>query len=743
MTSTYADDDDLPLVPRGAGNLKLQRWIDLIAALLDRRKPATFDELARDVPAYAKLVADYEDVPAETARETKRQSLKRTFERDKDELRELGIPLESHADADGNPGGAYQMRKQDFYLPYVALTAPDGRAINETARVDRYGYRSLASLTLGPEELSAIVDAAAVVRSLGDPLLAADVARALRKLAIDLPVDAMAIGAEPTIVLPRARAGNAVFAALSEALHRRKALTFAYHAISTDATETRTVDPYGLFFVHGHWYLAAHDHTRAELRNFRLNRISGPTVNPRKKTTPDYDIPSSFRLAEHAASRYAWELGDTDVVAAIVRVIGATGPDRAAAALGKADQQQDDYRGFTVRRFDAFARWLLSTAGGLVPVSPPELVNEYREMLARIALLYAPDRVPSVATASPKVVRKAAGAGDSADPWQAKTAAAQLQRILQLVPAIATKGEHDIDAVAAQLGVDVATLQRDVYSLVERYDVPGGFVECVQIYMEPGRLSAQSDHFLRPMRLTGSELAALTLGLTVLRKRRTPDTHAVIERAREQLMAVAARLPDDPIPMMPYDVGMDDTMRSAIVGALCGALKTRTKATITYRSSGDTSSSARVIQLYALAMLDGVLYAVAYCEREQDVRVFRLDRVEAVETGDTTYAIPADFSLDAMVRDGRLLHGRHAQTLVVAYSPTIARWIAEREGLAQEADGSLVVEYPLADEEWALRHTLQYGAEAEVLAPIEVRAMVRERVQRMTLAIPEGVPEHV
>ncbi len=735
MTLNNANDDELPPAPRGSGNIKLQRWVDLIAALLDRRKPATFEELARDVPAYAMLVAGYEDWPAGTARETKRQSLKRTFERDKDELRELGIPLESTHDADGNPGGAYQMHKQDFYLPYVSLTAPDGRAINETARVDRYGYRSLASLTLGPEELSAIVDAAAVVRSLGDPLLAADVARALRKLAIDLPVDAMAIGTEPTIVLPRARAGNAVFTALSDALHRRKTLTFAYHAISTDDTQARTVDPYGLFFVHGHWYLVAHDHDRTQLRNFRLNRIAAPKVNALKKTTPDYEIPSSFRLAEHAESRYAWELGDTDVVTAIVRVIGDTGPDRAAAALGQPIPEQDSCRTFTVRRFDAFTRWLLSTAGGLVPVSPPELASEYREMLTRIALLYMPDRIPSAAVASPKATSKRAAVSESTDPWQANTAAAQLRRILQLVPTIAAKGEHDIDEVAAQLGVDVATLQGDVYSLVERYDVPGGFVECVQIYMEPGRLSARSDHFLRPMRLTGSELAALTLGLTVLRKRRTPESHAVIERARDQLMAVAAKLPDDPIPMMPYDVGIDDIMRSAIVGALGAALKARTKVTITYRSSGDTSSSARVIQLYALTMLDGVLYAVAYCEREQDVRVFRLDRIEAVENGDATYTIPSDFSLDAMVRGGRLLHGRHARTLVVAYSATVARWIAEREGLAQEADGSLVVEYPLADEEWALRHVLQYGAEAEVLAPAEVRTRVRERVQQMTVAI--------
>lgn len=721
------NEDDLSLPPRGAGNAKLQRWVDLLAALLDRHRAATFEELARDVPAYAAIMSAYTDLPDGAERERRRQSLKRMFERDKDELRELGIPLESVLDADGNSGGAYALHRRDFYLPYLALTAPSGEAITPVTRVAEYGYRTLASLTLGPDELAAIIDAAGVVRSLGDPLLAADVARALRKLAVDLPLDAMAFGAEPTVVQPRARAENATFTVLSDALRRRKTLTFTYHAIGADSTDTRTVNPCGLFFSYGHWYLVAHDQARGQLRNFRLSRIAGPKANPQKKSTPDYDIPVSFRLAEHAASRFAWELGDADVVPVRVRVVGDTGPVRAAAALGQPVPNEPMQRAFAVRRRDAFVRWLLSSAGGLVPIEPPELVSAYQEALRQIAALYALDRAPAAAVITAAASR-AAPVVESDDPWQATTAAAQLRRILQLVPAIATTGEHDIDAVAERLGVDVSTLQRDVYSLVERYDVPGGFVECVQIYLESGRLSARAKHFLRPMRLTGSELSALALGLTVLRRRRSPEQHAVIERARDQLMAVAAKLPDDPIPLLPHVVDADHIMRSAVVGTLSAALQQRTAVTIAYRGSTDSEASERVIRPYALTMVHGVLYAVAYCEREQDVRVFRPDRIESVVPSGSAYTIPTDFSLDALLRDGRLLHGQHARTLRVWYSPVVARWIAEREGLAPAADGSLVVEYPLADDEWAVRHVLQYGADAEVVGPEEVRGIVRERV---------------
>jgi hypothetical protein len=89
---------------------KIQRWIDLLAALLARRWPATFDELIRDVPAYA---------AGDQSHETRR----RMFERDKDELREFGIPIETiTAQDEGDPPG-YQLRVRNFYLPYLALRA--------------------------------------------------------------------------------------------------------------------------------------------------------------------------------------------------------------------------------------------------------------------------------------------------------------------------------------------------------------------------------------------------------------------------------------------------------------------------------------------------------------------------------------------------------------------------------------------------------------------------------------------
>jgi predicted DNA-binding transcriptional regulator YafY len=56
---------------------------------------------------------------------------------------------------------------------------------------------------------------------------------------------------------------------------------------------------------------------------------------------------------------------------------------------------------------------------------------------------------------------------------------------------------------------------------------------------------------------------------------------------------------------------------------------------------------------------------------------------------------------------------------------------AEREGKTPDADGSLTLDHPLADTAWAVRHVLQYGPDAEVLEPRQVRDAVRERLERV------------
>ncbi|MHB1264807.1 MAG: helix-turn-helix transcriptional regulator [Gemmatimonadaceae bacterium] len=359
---------------------KVQRWLDLIATLLAHRSPVTFDQLEREVPGYGGDLA--------------RASKKRTFERDKLELRALGVPLETLGD-EGDEEAAYRLRTKDFYLPYLAFMRADGQ-VEAPQQVGRYGYHSLPQLSFGIDELRAISDAAALARQLGDPALAGDVDAAMRKLAFDLPLDAAAEGPDHVILAQGPRARAQVLQVLGEALVARKRVTFTYHAMGSDAVEERTVAPYGLFFLNGHWYLAGHDAGRDALRNFRVSRIERPVANAAKALTHDYEIPGDFDLRAHARSRHPWELGDGERIEAIVEVTGGSGATRAAALLGEPVPGDDARRRFTVRRPDAFARWILSFAGEMRVVSPPQLAATVREIAHATARLYDAE-LPEVA----------------------------------------------------------------------------------------------------------------------------------------------------------------------------------------------------------------------------------------------------------------------------------------------------------------------------------------------------------
>src|SRR3982751_87786 len=114
-------------------------------------------------------------------------------------------------------------------------------------------------------------------------------------------------------------------------------------------------------------------------------------------------------------------------------------------------------------------------------------------------------------------------------------AAAQLRRVLAVIPELADDREHPLDAVASKLGIDSTTLLKDLESLATRFDEPGGFVEGVQLYLGSNTVSLVSNHFRRPMRPTVSELRALELGLTMLRTEVPPDERSCIESAREKI----------------------------------------------------------------------------------------------------------------------------------------------------------------------------------------------------------------
>lgn len=306
------------------------------------------------------------------------------------------------------------------------------------------------------------------------------------------------------------------------------------------------------------------------------------------------------------------------------------------------------------------------------------------------------------------------------------TAAAQLRRVLQLIPQLADGEERTIAEVAEAAGTPPAELLRDLEALSGRFDAPGGFIEGVTILVERDRVCVTANQFHRPMRLTMPELCALELGLTMLRRERTPAEQAPIDRALERLRRTISRVPTNDRHEGTRYGDLHAAGADAHLPALRAAVAASRKVRLRYRAGAATDATTRTICPHSLAYAEQMWYLVATGD-DEGLRFFRLDRVEAVEPLDEPFE--RDPAMGMKVQEaGRAFASGTSRRMTVRYSPRIARWVAEREGAALAADGSLTLEHPVADESWAIRHVLQYGPDAELVAPPELREMVADRL---------------
>jgi proteasome accessory factor C len=305
----------------------------------------------------------------------------------------------------------------------------------------------------------------------------------------------------------------------------------------------------------------------------------------------------------------------------------------------------------------------------------------------------------------------------------------RLRRLLSVIPLFAESDYITREDLEKRTGVDTAVLLEDLRVVTERLDTPGGFVEDLRVEVEADRISVHSSHFLRPMRITVSELCALELGLAMLRAATPPDDGAPIARARAKLRSAIVGMPASQDES--WQAAAPSAPQDGVLGAIGRAAGNSCKVRISYHSGKATSATSRVIHPYYVVFSHGAWYVIAHCEQSRGLRFFRADRIESAELADESFSRPEVLPVSELIPMGKPFHGGDGEMLVVRYSPRVARWIAEREGLTPDADGHLIVTHGLAEEEWALRHVLQYGPEAEVLSPPRIRRQVRERLEKM------------
>lgn len=227
--------------------IKTERLLNLVICLLSTRRPLTKAQIRQAVPQYAENPS--------------LEAFERMFERDKEELRELGVPL--------------------------AASNPDVLFEDEVGyRVDRDAY-ALPQVSFEPDERAVLGLASRVWQQAS---LAGPATRALTKLtALGAPPDdGSLIGLEPRI-----RTSEPAFDDLWAAVRDLAPVRFTYRTASTGLVADRRVEPWGVASSSGHWYLTGFDRDRTASRVFRLSRIEGEVV--RIGRPGEYQVPSDHQ----------------------------------------------------------------------------------------------------------------------------------------------------------------------------------------------------------------------------------------------------------------------------------------------------------------------------------------------------------------------------------------------------------------------------------------------------------------
>jgi proteasome accessory factor B len=291
----------------------VERVLNLLIYLLESPAPVTADDIRHTVQGYGDQTDD---------------AFHRMFERDKEVLRRLGVPIARQAIDVWEVDYGYTVDPDEYAVADPKLTEEERAALSLAARMVRLGGSHLG--------IDALLKLGGVERTGG-----------LEPIGADLGPGTAALGD--------------LFAAVTE----RRTVAFEYRGAR------RSLNPYGLTHQRGHWYVVGE--TPDGERVYRVDRMSGVTVSEQRDR---FKKPRGFDV-RRAVGAQPWEAGLDDQVVAEVRF----DPDVAwwaARTLGLPEPDGELVAEIPVNNVDALIGWVLSFGEGAEVLSPPTMRQEIR-----------------------------------------------------------------------------------------------------------------------------------------------------------------------------------------------------------------------------------------------------------------------------------------------------------------------------------------------------------------------------
>jgi proteasome accessory factor B len=317
---------------------RAERLVNLVIALLSTRQFLTAAKIRATVPGY----------DADDRSEKADEAFKRMFERDKAELREMGVPLETGRTSAFDTEDGYRIARSQYELPEIHLTGEEAAAVGLALRL----WES------------------------------AQLAGAAHSALVKLKAAGVDVDSSRTIPLqPRLDAGEPAFEPCYAAARDRRLLEFGYQRPDEDVPARRRVQPWGVVAWHGRWYLVGHDLDRAAPRVFRLSRVVGAP----KPTGPAgaFEPPAGLDLADVVAGQVG---GEEHVVVVRARPGTAIGLRRHATPLGAAEDGTDRLQLRTTEP-GQLADQLAALGADVLVESPPDVRDAVIARLTRLAAM--------------------------------------------------------------------------------------------------------------------------------------------------------------------------------------------------------------------------------------------------------------------------------------------------------------------------------------------------------------------